>query len=197
MGARQARCRRNRPEITTHDGVNFQLSRHFPLAPSQALACAALRRPRRAGDRSCQGQNREHFVNRRQFLTTSGATALAASAPRAFAQPGSQDARLRTMLDGFFYERLDDSPEQATRLGLDTGARAASAATPAPAALPATLPGPRRRRSSLPASTVRRSARPASSTMMSSPISSTARSVASVSPMARRRDAMRPISSAS
>ena len=64
-------------------------------------------------------------MNRRQFLTTSGATALAASAPRAFAQPGSQDARLRAMLDGFFYERLDDSPEQATRLGLDTGARAA------------------------------------------------------------------------
>ncbi|WP_313737820.1 twin-arginine translocation signal domain-containing protein, partial [Sphingobium yanoikuyae] len=63
-------------------------------------------------------------MNRRQFLTTSGATALAASAPRAFAQPGSQDARLRAMLDGFFYERLDDSPEQATRLGLDTGARA-------------------------------------------------------------------------
>jgi uncharacterized protein (DUF885 family) len=42
---------------------------------------------------------------------------------RVFAQPATQDARLRAMLDGFFYERLDDSPEQATRLGLDTGAR--------------------------------------------------------------------------
>lgn len=65
-------------------------------------------------------------MNRRQFLATSGATALtAATAAPVFAQSGSGDARLRAMLDGFFYERLDDSPEQATRLGLDTGARAA------------------------------------------------------------------------
>jgi len=65
-------------------------------------------------------------VNRRQFLATSGATALsAATASPALAQAGSADARLRAMLDGFFYERLADSPEQATRLGLDTGERAA------------------------------------------------------------------------
>jgi uncharacterized protein (DUF885 family) len=65
-------------------------------------------------------------VNRRQFLATSGASALtAATAAPVFAQSGSGDARLRAMLDGFFYERLDDSPEQATRLGLDSGARAA------------------------------------------------------------------------
>ncbi|MES2157368.1 MAG: DUF885 family protein [Pseudomonadota bacterium] len=65
-------------------------------------------------------------MNRRQFLATSGASALtAATAAPAFAQSGSGDARLRAMLDGFFYERLDDSPEQATRLGLDSGARAA------------------------------------------------------------------------
>ena len=65
-------------------------------------------------------------MNRRQFLATSGATALtAATASPAFAQAGSADARLRAMLDGFFYERLADSPEQATRLGLDTGERAA------------------------------------------------------------------------
>lgn len=65
-------------------------------------------------------------MNRRQFLATSGASALtAATAAPVFAQSGSSDARLRAMLDGFFYERLDDSPEQATRLGLDSGARAA------------------------------------------------------------------------
>ncbi|WP_188063623.1 DUF885 domain-containing protein [Sphingobium sp. KCTC 72723] len=65
-------------------------------------------------------------MNRRQFLATSGASALtAATAAPAFAQSGSGNARLRAMLDGFFYERLDDSPEQATRLGLDSGARAA------------------------------------------------------------------------
>ena len=29
------------------------------------------------------------------------------------------------MLDQFFYDRLADSPESATRLGLDTGTRAA------------------------------------------------------------------------
>ena len=64
-------------------------------------------------------------MNRRQFLATSGATALTAAATPAFAQPATADARLRAMLDGFFYERLADSPEQATRLGLDTGERAA------------------------------------------------------------------------
>ena len=64
-------------------------------------------------------------MNRRQFLATSGATALTAAAAPALAQSGAQDARLRTMLDGFFYDRLADSPEGATRLGLDTGARAA------------------------------------------------------------------------
>jgi len=64
-------------------------------------------------------------VNRRQFLATSGATAIAAATPNAFAQGASADARFRAMLDDFFYGRLAESPEQATRLGLDTGARAA------------------------------------------------------------------------
>ncbi|WP_311269100.1 DUF885 family protein [Sphingobium sp. WCS2017Hpa-17] len=64
-------------------------------------------------------------MNRRQFLVTSGATAIAAATPNAFAQAGSADARFRAMLDDFFYGRLDESPESATRLGLDTGARAA------------------------------------------------------------------------
>lgn len=64
-------------------------------------------------------------MDRRQFLTTSAGAIAAMTTQRVFAQPASEDARLRTMLDAFFYERLDDSPEQATRLGLDTGSRAA------------------------------------------------------------------------
>ncbi|MGW8204295.1 DUF885 domain-containing protein [Sphingomonas bisphenolicum] len=64
-------------------------------------------------------------MNRRQFLATSGASAIAAATPSAFAQAGGADTRFRAMLDDFFYGRLAESPEQATRLGLDTGARAA------------------------------------------------------------------------
>ncbi|MEC3950312.1 DUF885 domain-containing protein [Sphingobium sp. HWE2-09] len=64
-------------------------------------------------------------MNRRQFLATSGASALAAATPSTLAQTGSADTRFRAMLDDFFYGRLAESPEQATRLGLDTGARAA------------------------------------------------------------------------
>ena len=64
-------------------------------------------------------------MNRRQFLATSGATAIAAATPRLFAQTATADAQFRVMLDQFFYERLESSPESATRLGLDTGARAA------------------------------------------------------------------------
>lgn len=64
-------------------------------------------------------------MDRRLFLTTTGASAIAAmTTSPVFAQPAAQDARFRAMLDGFFYERLEDAPEQATRLGLDTGARA-------------------------------------------------------------------------
>ena len=64
-------------------------------------------------------------MNRRQFIATSGATAIAAATPRLFAQTATADAQFRAMLDQFFYERLESSPESATRLGLDTGARAA------------------------------------------------------------------------
>lgn len=64
-------------------------------------------------------------MNRRQFLAASGASAIAAATPGAFAQGKSADAKFRAMLDKFFYDRLAESPEGATRLGLDTGARAA------------------------------------------------------------------------
>ncbi|HEU4967991.1 DUF885 domain-containing protein [Sphingomonas sp.] len=66
-------------------------------------------------------------MNRRAFLLSSGALATIGLAPKVLAQaaPGAADAELRTLLDRFFYDRLQDSPEQATSLGLDKGERAA------------------------------------------------------------------------
>ncbi|NNM77885.1 DUF885 family protein [Sphingomonas sp. ID1715] len=66
-------------------------------------------------------------MDRRAFLLSSGAVAAAAAVPPALAKtsPGAADARLHALLERFFYDRLNDSPEQATNLGLDTGARAA------------------------------------------------------------------------
>lgn len=64
-------------------------------------------------------------MNRRAFLLSTGAVAAAGLMPAAIAQtPGAADAELRALLDRFFYDRLNDSPEQATSLGLDTGERA-------------------------------------------------------------------------
>ncbi|HEV2569396.1 DUF885 domain-containing protein [Sphingomonas sp.] len=65
-------------------------------------------------------------MDRRAFLLSSSAAAATTLAAPALAQTtaGSEDARLRTLLDRFFYDRLNDSPEQATSLGLDTGERA-------------------------------------------------------------------------
>jgi uncharacterized protein (DUF885 family) len=66
-------------------------------------------------------------MDRRAFLLSTGALAATAAVPPALAQApaGSEDAKLRTLLDKFVYDRLADSPEQATSLGLDTGERAA------------------------------------------------------------------------
>ncbi|WP_380876175.1 Tat pathway signal protein [Sphingomonas sp. DBB INV C78] len=65
-------------------------------------------------------------MDRRSFMSSAGALALSATLPgTALAQTaGAADARLKTLLDKIFYARIDDSPEQATRLGLDTGERA-------------------------------------------------------------------------
>jgi uncharacterized protein (DUF885 family) len=66
-------------------------------------------------------------MDRRAFLLSSGALAAAGAVPlqSVLAQPasGGADAQLRTLLDKLFYDRLADSPEQATSLGLDTGER--------------------------------------------------------------------------
>jgi len=65
-------------------------------------------------------------MDRRAFLSASGAVAVAAAVPATLsAQPGSADAQLRALLDRIFYARIDENPEGATRLGLDTGQRAA------------------------------------------------------------------------
>ncbi|MBB3693513.1 DUF885 family protein [Sphingomonas sp. BK580] len=63
-------------------------------------------------------------MNRRDFIGGATAGAAIAALPAAAATRAGGDAALRATLDRFFYARLDESPEQATRLGLDSGARA-------------------------------------------------------------------------
>lgn len=62
-------------------------------------------------------------IDRRSFLATSAGAALLTAAP-AFAQ-SSEDSRLKAMLDQMFEAQVDESPQRATSLGLDKGARAA------------------------------------------------------------------------
>jgi uncharacterized protein (DUF885 family) len=61
-------------------------------------------------------------IDRRAFLATTAGAAIVAATP-ALAQ-GSEDAKLRALLDRIFEEQVDESPERATSLGLDKGARA-------------------------------------------------------------------------
>ena len=60
--------------------------------------------------------------NRRQVVMTASANLAFGVNPSQAAQ--SEDARLRTLLDAMFEQRVDDSPTFATSLGLDTGKRA-------------------------------------------------------------------------
>ena len=64
-------------------------------------------------------------MDRRDFLFSTGAVALATAAPRAFAQ-GSDDARLSAAFATIFERQLDLSPSFVTSLGLDKGARASA-----------------------------------------------------------------------
>nr|WP_314437908.1 DUF885 family protein [uncultured Brevundimonas sp.] len=63
------------------------------------------------------------MIDRRRLLLTAAATAVTAPT---LAQAASTDAdgRLNALLDGWFEADVDDSPERATSLGLDKGARA-------------------------------------------------------------------------
>ncbi len=79
-------------------------------------------------------------MDRRTLLAGTGAVAVAAAIPGRLAAQASQaaktaqaapatratsaDATFRAMLDRIFYDRLNDAPENATQLGLDTGERA-------------------------------------------------------------------------
>jgi uncharacterized protein (DUF885 family) len=65
------------------------------------------------------------MLNRRSLLAAGAGAAVAhALPPLAWAQAPA-DARLVAELDRIFYADVDDSPERATQLGLDSGARAA------------------------------------------------------------------------
>ena len=64
-------------------------------------------------------------MDRRLFLKGAAGTALATAMPAAaLAQPGSEDARLRKLLDAFWDELIAENPEDATAPGLDVGANA-------------------------------------------------------------------------
>ena len=64
-------------------------------------------------------------MDRRHFLLSTGAIAVATAAPRAFAQgAGADDARLSAAFATIFERQLDLSPTFVTSLGLDKGARA-------------------------------------------------------------------------
>ncbi|OWK29647.1 DUF885 domain-containing protein [Sphingomonas mucosissima] len=68
-------------------------------------------------------------MDRRTFLGSTGAAAMATAVPAAAqkvaaARANPNDAKLRTLLDRFFYDRIGENPEGATALGLDNGERA-------------------------------------------------------------------------
>jgi uncharacterized protein (DUF885 family) len=70
-------------------------------------------------------------MDRREFLATSGATALllplteAPAVARVTTKPGSGDAALNALFEKIFQERVRNSPELASSLGLDKGPNAA------------------------------------------------------------------------
>lgn len=66
-------------------------------------------------------------MNRRSFLASAGALAIAARLPAQLpaTSKSAADADFHALLDRIFYARLDGSPARATSMGLDAGARAA------------------------------------------------------------------------
>jgi uncharacterized protein (DUF885 family) len=67
-------------------------------------------------------------MRRRSFMGSAGAAALVAALPATARQAsgaGGADAKFRVLLDKIFGDRLAESPEGATSLGLDTGKNAA------------------------------------------------------------------------
>jgi len=64
------------------------------------------------------------MIDRRRLLLTAAAGAGLAASGTAFAAPRDADAELDAMLQAWFDQDVDQSPETATNLGLDRGARA-------------------------------------------------------------------------
>ena len=66
------------------------------------------------------------MLSRRELLSSAASTALVYAALPAFAaEPQSAAAELNALMDTFFQENLNESPESATLLGFDKGANAA------------------------------------------------------------------------
>src|SRR4051812_22114698 len=61
-------------------------------------------------------------MDRRHFLQSAAGVALVTGLPAVAGE--TEDAKLRTLLDRFWDEQIDESPEAATSLGLDVGPRA-------------------------------------------------------------------------
>ncbi len=79
-------------------------------------------------------------MDRRTFLTTAAAAALATGAhaqPKVGTALNAENQRLRALFDQIFGEMLDHSPEMVTRLGLHQGPRMAAKAQLTPASITA------------------------------------------------------------
>ena len=64
------------------------------------------------------------MLSRRELLSSAASAALAYSVLPAFAAGSDSAARLNALMDTFFQENLNESPESATLLGFDKGANA-------------------------------------------------------------------------
>ena len=64
------------------------------------------------------------MLDRRQFLATVGSAALATALPGVGLAQAGADGDLAKLLDRFFYDGVDESPQRAASLGLDKGDRA-------------------------------------------------------------------------
>ncbi|PZN95382.1 MAG: DUF885 domain-containing protein [Alphaproteobacteria bacterium] len=63
-------------------------------------------------------------MHRRQFLKSTALVGATAAVPQAVWAATAEDAKLSVLFDAFFNEGVDESPQQASSLGLDKGARA-------------------------------------------------------------------------
>jgi uncharacterized protein (DUF885 family) len=62
-------------------------------------------------------------MNRREFVASTAAATVAAALPSALRAATPEDGKIAGLFDAFFQEGVDESPEGASSLGLDKGAR--------------------------------------------------------------------------